>query len=54
MKKIISILVLALVAFTGYTQIDRSKAPQPQPNPEIKINIPDAIPFDNGMKVIVV
>lgn len=54
MKKIISILVLALIAFTGYSQIDRSKAPQPQPNPEIKISIPDAITFDNGMKVIVV
>ncbi|MFT4601732.1 MAG: zinc protease [Arenicella sp.] len=51
-------LIIALAAFfvgsSAIAQIDRTQAPKPQPNPEIKINIPDVVTADNGLKVIVV
>lgn len=54
MKKIILILSIALVNLTSFGQIDRSKAPNALANPEIKINIPESMVFDNGLKVIMV
>ena len=55
MKKNILIAAFTLLfAFGSLAQIDRSVTPKPQPNPEIKINIPDVITTENGLKVIVV
>ena len=53
-KKILIILSAVLVGISSFGQIDRSIPPKPQPNPEIKINIPDVITTDNGLKIIVV
>ncbi len=36
------------------TPLDRSVAPLAQPNPEIKINIPEIVLLENGIKLIVV
>jgi zinc protease len=55
MKKRILIAISAvLVGLSSFGQLDRSIPPKPQPNPEIKINIPDVITTENGMKVIIV
>jgi len=50
------ILTLALIGFTllSFTQVDRTKAPAAQPNPAIKIEIPEALSFANGLQVIMV
>ena len=50
---ILSILALFVGSLT-FAQIDRSKIPDAQPAPEIKIDIPDVVQYDNGLKVIVV
>jgi len=54
MKKIFLALAVFVFSLNISAQVDRTNAPKPQPNPEIKINIPDAITIENGMKVIVV
>lgn len=55
MKKYIILSITALFISTGgFAQIDRSVVPKPQPNPEIKINIPEVLTMENGLKVIVV
>ena len=54
MKHLISLLSVFVFTITVNAQIDRSKAPDPQPNPEIKIEIPEVIKLDNGLKVITV
>lgn len=54
MKKIFLALSVFVFSLNLSAQVDRTSAPKPQPNPEIKINIPDAITMENGMKVIVV
>lgn len=53
-KKYILALSLVALSFVSFTQIDRSKVPVAQPNPAIKIEIPDALTYSNGLKVIVV
>ncbi|MBD3637507.1 MAG: insulinase family protein [Crocinitomicaceae bacterium] len=56
MKKVLLIL-LTIVSFgfgTIAQVVDRTKVPTPQPNPEININIPDVVTYENGLKVIVV
>jgi zinc protease len=47
-------LIAVIFSFSSIAQLDRSKIPTPQPNPEINIDIPDVITYDNGLKVIVV
>lgn len=54
MKLLISLLSVFVFTMTVTAQIDRSKAPEPQPNPEIKIDIPEVIELNNGLKVIAV
>ena len=54
MKNLLTLVFAVLIAGTSIGQLDRSKAPKPQPNPEIKIDIPEAITLDNGLKVIIV
>lgn len=54
MKKLLYILSISVLSSNLFAQLDRSKAPEPQPNPEIQIQIPEALSFENGIKVIVV
>ncbi len=54
MKKLILILSIFSLSSVLFAQLDRSKAPGAQPNPEIKINTPQPLKFDNGLKVIMV
>ncbi|MCG8574400.1 MAG: insulinase family protein [Flavobacteriales bacterium] len=54
MKKLIYILSALAFTVSANAQLDRSVPPKPQPNPEIKIDIPEAITLENGLKVIVV
>ncbi len=53
-KLIIAVLSIGVLSAPSFAQLDRSKVPTAKPNPEIKINIPDAMTFDNGLKVIMV
>jgi len=53
-KNLIIALATFFVGSSAIAQIDRTEAPKPQPNPEIKINIPDVVTSENGLKVIVV
>ena len=53
-KNIIIAAFTLLLAFGSIAQIDRTVVPKPQPNPEIKIDIPEVITTENGLKVIVV
>ena len=54
MKKVLLSIFALAVTIGANAQVDRSKVPDPQPNPEININIPDVVTYDNGLKVIVV
>ncbi|MFA7228412.1 MAG: pitrilysin family protein [Melioribacteraceae bacterium] len=50
-------LVLMLILFTAslsFTQVDRSKRPQPGPAPEVKIGNAESFLLPNGLKVFVV
>ena len=52
-KKILSIILLLLPVF-AFTQIDRSKAPDPAPAPAIQIGDYESFVLDNGLKVFVI
>lgn len=55
MKKIAIVVVLMLlVAVSGFAQVDRSKLPAAGPAPEIKINEAETFTLPNGLKVFVV
>lgn len=54
MKKIYSLLVIALVAFNLQAQVDRSKMPEAGPLPEINLSEPQRFELKNGLKVMVV
>lgn len=54
MKKYISILVVAFLAFGLNAQIDRSKQPEPGPAPKINLADPNTFELNNGLKVMVV
>ncbi len=54
MKKIYSLLVIALIAFNLQAQIDRSKMPEAGPLPEINLSEPQRFELKNGLKVLVV
>lgn len=53
-NKLILILALFGLNTAVFAQLDRSVTPKAQPNPEIKIEIPDAMSFSNGIKVLMV
>lgn len=52
-KHILTILIL-LVAFPVWAQLDRSKKPEPGPAPEINLGEAETFSLSNGMKVFVV
>lgn len=54
MKHLIIFFSLLLSTQALLAQLDRSVAPSPQPNPEIKIDLPENLRFENGLKVIIV
>ncbi len=54
MKNLISLLSVFVFTITATAQLDRSVPPKAQPNPEIKIEIPEVIELDNGLRVIAV
>ncbi|TKD65357.1 pitrilysin family protein [Flavobacterium sp. ASW18X] len=54
MKKIITTLVLVLVALTTNAQIDRSKQPESGPAPKINLSKPNTFKLNNGLTVMVV
>ena len=54
MKRLLSSILAIALTTAAFAQVDRTKVPDPQPNPEININIPDVVTYDNGLKVIVV
>src|SRR6056300_205181 len=54
MKQLVILFSLMSSVLVGYGQIDRSEAPKPQSNPEIKIEMPQDMHFENGLRVIIV
>lgn len=54
MKQLVILFSLMSSVLVGYGQIDRGEAPKPQPNPEIKIEMPQDMHFENGLRVIIV
>lgn len=54
MKKIFSLLVIALIAGNLQAQIDRSKMPKAGPLPKINLSEPQRFELKNGLKVMVV
>ncbi|MGJ8659295.1 MAG: M16 family metallopeptidase [Cellulophaga fucicola] len=54
MKKIYSLLVIALLAFNLQAQVDRSKMPEAGPLPQINLSEPQRFELKNGLKVLVV
>lgn len=53
MKKTFSIL-LCLLTFTVFAQIDRSQQPQPGPAPVIQLGEPERFSLNNGLTVLIV
>lgn len=53
MKKFVSLLLFSF-ALTAYSQIDRTKMPEPGPAPEINLKEPQSFNLLNGLKVMVV
>lgn len=53
MKKIFSILLL-LLTFTVFAQVDRSQQPQPGPAPVIQLGEPERFTLKNGLTVLIV
>ena len=53
MKKTFSIL-LFLLTFTVFAQIDRSQQPQPGPAPVIQLGEPERFTLNNGLTVLIV
>lgn len=53
MKKTFSIL-LCLLTFTVFAQIDRSQQPQPGPAPVIQLGEPERFTLNNGLTVLIV
>lgn len=54
MKKIIYSIVILLLSFSVYAQLDRSIRPNPGPAPKIQLGDYKLFTLDNGLKVIVV
>jgi len=54
MKKSILYIAIALLPLLGWSQIDRSKAPEPGPEPTINLTEPETFELKNGLKVLVV
>lgn len=54
MKKIYILSIAVVLALPGFSQIDRTKVPEPGPAPEIKIGTPASFELKNGLQVIVV
>ncbi|HKK11415.1 MAG TPA: pitrilysin family protein, partial [Flavobacteriaceae bacterium] len=52
--KITAFVLLFLIAFGVYAQIDRSKQPKPGPAPKITLETPKEFDMPNGIKVLVV
>jgi len=53
MKKTFSILLL-LLTFTAFAQLDRSQQPQPGPAPVIQLGEPERFTLNNGLTVLIV
>ena len=53
MKKTFSILLL-LLTFTAFAQLDRSQQPQPGPAPVIQLGEPERFTLKNGLTVLIV
>ena len=53
MKKTFSILLL-LLTFTAFAQVDRSQQPQPGPAPVIQLGEPERFTLKNGLTVLIV
>jgi zinc protease len=53
MKKTFSILLL-LLTFTAFAQVDRSQQPQPGPAPVIQLGEPERFSLKNGLTVLIV
>lgn len=54
MKKIILSLAILSIAISGFTQVDRTKAPAPGPAREIKLGEYETFTLKNGLQVFVV
>ncbi|WP_373018393.1 M16 family metallopeptidase [Muriicola sp.] len=54
MKRVYFILLVAFLAVSVTTQVDRSKMPEPGPAPEINLDEPQRFELNNGLKVLVV
>ncbi|MDG1824203.1 MAG: pitrilysin family protein [Flavobacteriaceae bacterium] len=53
MKKTISIILL-LLTFTAFAQVDRSQQPKPGPAPVIQLGEPESFTLKNGLTVLIV
>lgn len=54
MNRYIIIILLLFVTFPAWSQLDRSKKPEPGPAPEINLEEAETFTLSNGMKVFVV
>lgn len=54
MNKLLIFLFILIFNFVSYSQIDRSKKPEPGPAPEINIGKYESFELSNGLKVFVV
>jgi len=54
MKKIFWVFILFLSLGSLYSQIDRSKQPDPSPSPEIKFKDPKGFKLNNGLTVLII
>ncbi len=52
--KILTALIFILISLPAFSQVDRTKKPEPGPAPEIKLGEYESFTLDNGLKVFIV
>ncbi len=52
--KILTALFFVLITLPAFSQVDRTKQPEPGPAPEIKLGEYESFTLDNGLKVFIV
>ena len=53
-NKLFTVLIFVLISLPAFSQVDRTKQPEPGPAPEIKLGEYESFTLDNGLKVFLV
>ena len=53
-NKLFTVLIFVLLSLPAFSQVDRTKQPEPGPAPEIKLGEYESFTLDNGLKVFLV